>query len=703
MSTGQVTCTVGAGIAALTINNPPVNALSAAVRIGLMTGFERAEADPSVRAILICAAGRTFPAGADIREFGKPPVDPILPDLCNKIEQCAKPVVAAVHGTVLGGGLELALGAHYRIASPETSFGFPEIKLGILPGAGGTQRTPRICGAKSSLEMMLSGDAVTAETARRIGLIDKVAKSDLPAAARCYLRQLLESKRGTRPTRNRTDGIADTEKFLNECSEARAVLVRRPGIPAAQYVVDSVEKAAELPFDQGLAFERACFAKCLASRESAALRQMFFAERTAANPAALKRSSHRPINTIAIAGGGTMGAGIAVACLNAGLDVKLAEADEKKLEAATERICQSMGRAVTKGRISARQAEARLSAFDGCVGVAGLGGADIAIEAVFEDYDTKRLILSELSTLLSPDAVLATNTSYLDVEQLERACGGHGQFIGLHFFAPAHVMRLVEVVPTAKSSPDAVATGFALAKRLGKIPVRSGACEGFIGNRMQAAYREAADLMLLDGATPYQIDDAVRQFGFAMGIYEAQDLSGLDISWNRRKKMLQNSDPHRRYCALSDRLCENGWFGQKTNRGFYLYGQGRREKNRDVLKILEEVREDCGSKPILEYSPDSIQIRILAAMVSEASRILECGVAARPSDIDVVKVCGYGFPRWRGGPMHYADGFGIRRLADLISGWEKVDPTLWTGLPLLQRMAEDGASFESINKGLYQI
>ena len=703
MSAERVSCVVGDGIAVLTVCNPPVNALSAAVRIGLLSGIERSEADPSVRAILICAAGRTFPAGADIREFAKPPVDPLLPDLCNRIEFCAIPVVAAVHGTVLGGGLELALSAHYRIAHRNTAIGFPEIKLGILPGAGGTQRAPRICGAEPSLKMMLSGDAITAETAHKIGLIDRIADSDLPSAALDVVRQLLKSGQGARPSRDRTEGTADSETFLNKCSESRAALGRKTAVPASWCIVDSVQKAAELPFEQGLAFERACFAKCLASRESAALRHMFFAERTAAKPVDLPHSSPRTIERIAIVGGGTMGVGIATACLNAGLNVQLAEADDRKLSTAIARIGQSMNRSVNKGRISAREAESRLSALDGCVDLAGLSGADMAIEAVFEDYAAKGAVLSELSKCLGSKAVLATNTSYLDVERLERACGRHGHFIGLHFFAPAHIMRLVEVVPTEKSSPDAVAIGFALAKKLGKVPVRSGVCEGFIGNRMLAVYREAADLMLLDGATPYQIDDAVKQFGFAMGIYETQDLSGLDISWSRRKRLLKNRNPQRRYCPLGDRLCEAGWFGQKTKRGYYLYNEGRRVRNDAVLEILQDVRGECGSKPPRDFSAEDIQIRILAAMAGEASRILEDGIAERPSDIDVVKVCGYGFPRWRGGPMHFADDFGIRRLAELIAGWSRFDPQFWRNCSLLRRMADDGATFDSINNGLYHI
>ena len=702
MNNSYVKFAVAGGIAELVIWNPPVQALSANVRTGLWNQLDRAVEDNSVQAVLIRADGRTFPAGADIREFGKPPAEPSLPDLCGKIEDSPKIVVAALHGTVLGGGLELALSAHYRIADAGASMGFPEINLGILPGAGGTQRAPRIAGAAPSLELMLSGRPATAMRALGIGLIDRIAEGGLADSARAYTAELLAGGKGVRKTRERKEGIGDAAEFFAACAETEAKLAKKAQIPAARHIIDCVRKAADSTFETGMAFERECFLRCVSSPESKAMRHIFFAERTAAKPAG-DPVKPRDIRSVAVIGGGTMGSGIAASCLQAGLETVLIETDDISLAAAEDRVRAVIGRAVSRGRTEKSAADAQLARFSGHAGMGREIAADLVIEAVFEDLNLKSQVLMNISERLRPGAVFATNTSYLDVNRLAETCGRNPDFLGLHFFAPAHVMRLVEVVPTLWTGRAAESTAFSLVKRLGKTGVRAGAQEGFIGNRMLAAYREAADLMLLDGATPFQIDAAWREFGFAMGIYETQDLSGLDISWSRRKRLAKSRDPDKRYCSLGDALCERGWFGQKSGRGYYLYDGGGRRENPAVHELLADARRASGSDAAKEFTAQKIQFQILAAMICEGARILEDGGAVRPSDIDVVKVSGYGFPRWKGGPMHYADFTGIDRVRDLVSRLQEAEPKLWSVPDLLRKMAEERILFDSINKGLYQI
>ncbi len=681
------------GVARIVIDSPPVNALGHAVRAGLWQAVDQAEADPQVRIILIAAAGRTFPAGADIREFGQPPADPLLPDLCNRIEGCAKPVVAALHGTVLGGGLELALAAHYRIADPAARLGFPEITLGLLPGAGGTQRAPRLIGAEAALQMMLTGKPIPAAQAG--ALLDRLATGDLATDALAYAQELADTGAPPRPTCDRADGMADPDAFAAAVAAARDRIGNNPDLPAPSHIVDCVAAVPRLPFTAGLGLERAAFLACRDSAASAGLRHAFLAERRAAHVPE-SDAAPRAVDHVGIVGGGLMGAGIAVACLTAGQRVTLAERDAGAADKAAARVADLIRRAVTRGRATEAQAADRLARFAAVVGADGLAPVDLAIEAVFEDFDAKAAVFADLDAVLRPGAVLATNTSYLDIDALAATTARPGDVIGLHFFSPAHVMRLLEVVPGARTDPGVVATGFALAKRLGKIAVRAGNADGFIGNRILAAYRTATDFLLEDGATPAQIDAAMRDFGMAMGPYEVLDMAGLEISWARRKRLAATRNPAERYVRIGDLLCEARRFGQKTGRGYYRHDGGKPVEDTEVLDLIAAERARKGIAP-RDIGASEIQRRALAAMANEGARLLAGGIALRPSDIDVVLLAGYGFPRWRGGPMKAADMAGLPGLLDDLTRWAGAEGTFWTPAPLIADLVAQGRGFDDLN------
>ncbi len=643
----------------VTIDHPPVNALSADVRAGLARAIDQAASDPQVRAVLLTGAGNNFIAGADIREFGKPPRPPALPDVCNQIEASAKPVVAALHGAALGGGLEVALAAHYRVALPGARLGLPEVTLGLLPGAGGTQRAPRLIGAAAALDLMLSGKPLTAQAAVAAGLADELASGADPLAAGLdYTRGLLAQ--GAAPRRSR-DGQALADKAaalaaIDAAGQRSAATTR--GLFSPAKILEAVRAAVELPFDEGLRTERALFLQCLDSPQRAGLIHAFFAERETAKIPELKQARPRRLERVGVIGGGTMGAGIAVALLDAGLPVVMVEQDG-----------------------------------------AALGDADLVIEAVFEDMDVKQAVFTQLDRVVRPDAVLATNTSYLDVDRIAQATRDPGRVLGLHFFSPANIMKLLEVVVGRDTAADTVATGFELARRLRKIAVRAGVCDGFIGNRILAVHRQAADMMMEDGASPYDIDAAVRDFGYPMGPYQMVDLAGGDIGWATRKRRAATRDPALRYVQIPDRLCERGWFGQKTGRGFYLYPDGARHGTPDpeVLAVIDAERQRAGVAP-RAFSAEDIQRRYLAAMINEAANVLREGIALRPSDIDMVFLSGYGFPRHRGGPMHYADRVGLANVLADIRAYAKEDPAFWKPSPLLIELAESGRDFASLNQ-----
>ncbi|WP_421703408.1 3-hydroxyacyl-CoA dehydrogenase NAD-binding domain-containing protein [Aliiroseovarius sp.] len=693
----HVTYEVQDGVAVLTIAHPPVNALSFSVRSGLFDAVERADSDPTVRSVLIRADGRTFPAGADVREFGKPRAKPILSTVVARIEACSKPVVAAVQGTALGGGFEIALGAHYRLADRKARFGLPEVGLGVLPGGGGTQRVPRITGAGPALDLMLSGKPITAEKASDLGLVDALVDGDVATAGFAFARDLADKGAAPRPTCERRDGFNDVATY-SAAIAVRRVEAAKSSLAAPGKIVDCVEAAMLLPFETGIAMERAAFDDCENSEGARSLRHAFFAERRAAKVPELDGATLREVNTIGVVGAGTMGTGIAVACLDAGFPVTLVERDDEGLVRGVERIDAIYERSLTKGRIDEATRDLRMGLLSGTTRMEDLGRVDLVIEAVFEETSVKEGVFAQLDGVMKPGAILATNTSYLDINSLAATISRPEDVVGYHFFSPANIMKLLEIVVADKTDPNVVATGFALAKKLRKVPVRAGVTDGFIGNRILAAYRLAADFMLEDGATPAQIDAAMRAYGFPVGPYQVLDIAGLDISWARRKRLAATRDPAHRYVTVGDTLCERGWFGQKSGRGYYLYDEGSRVGREDpeVLQVIAEARAAKGITP-RSFTTEEIQARCLGAMANEGARLLEEGVALRPSDIDVVLFYGYGFPRWRGGPMMAADLRGLLVVENELKSWVEEAPEFWTPSPLWDELVKNGRHFADMN------
>ena len=684
-------------VALLTIDNPPVNALSHPVRAALAGMIERAAGDDGVDAVVIAAAGRTFPAGADLSEFGKPPGEPTLPALLALIEGSGKPVVAAIHGSALGGGLELALACHYRLAAEDARLGLPEVTLGLVPGGGGTQRLPRLAGARFALDLMLKGRPVSADDAAEAGLVDGVVEGDLESAAISFAQTLKEEDLGPRPTSEMTAGFADPGAYLAAVTAEREAN-RGTALDAPRRIVDCVEAALLMPFETGMAYERAAFEDLVASPQSAALRHLFFAERRAGRFPGLEGAVPKEIRTLGIVGGGTMGSGIAVALLNGDFDVTLLERDEGALETGVARIVDMMDGSVKRGRMAPETRDRRLDRLRGALDHAALSDCDLVIEAVFEDLTAKQAVFAALDSVLEPGAIIATNTSYLDVDLLAAGTNRAPDVIGLHFFSPASVMRLLEIVVGAETAPNTVATALALARRLGKVPVRAEVSDGFIANRMLVAYRKASDEMLEDGASVAEVDAAMRAFGFPLGPYQVADLAGLDISWARRKRLAPTRDPNERYVAIGDRLCEAGRYGQKNGHGYYAYQQGSTVAVEDpeVTRIIELERKAKGIAP-RRFSPGEIARRCLLAMVNEGARLVEEGIAQRPSDIDVAMVHGFAFPRWQGGPMKWADLAGLLLIRKDLQDLVPEDPALWAPAGLLTELVKNGATFDSLN------
>ncbi|OWY34460.1 3-hydroxyacyl-CoA dehydrogenase NAD-binding domain-containing protein [Herbaspirillum aquaticum] len=690
-------------ILVVTIDNPPVNALGVAVRRGLMSAIEEGEADAGVAAILVTGAGRNFIGGADIREFGKPPQSPLLTELCNRIEACSKPVLAALHGAALGGGLEVALAAHYRVALGNARLGLPEVQLGLLPGAGGTQRTPRLIGAQAALDMMLTGRHLGAKEALSLGLVDQLVEGDSADHARAAgLRELQALLDKHAPVRRSRDGkgLADTAATQAAIAAARAEAGKKSrGLFSPHKIIDAVEAATTLPFEEGLALERQFFLQCLDSPQRAGLIHAFFAEREVQKAPETRNAQPRRIEQIGVVGGGTMGAGIAVAVLDAGLPVTMIERDDEALARGRGHVEKTYDAQVAKGRLTQEARDAVLARLHGSTRYEDLSAADVVIEAVFEDLNVKQAVFAELDRVCKPGAVLATNTSYLDIDAIAASISRPADVIGLHFFSPANVMKLLEIVVPRQVASEVVATAFELAKRLRKVPVRAGVCDGFIGNRILAVYRQAADYLMEDGASPYEIDAAVRDFGFAMGPYQVVDLAGGDIGWATRKRRAATRDPRARYVHIADRLCERGWFGQKSGRGFYRYPDGPRSGAPDpeVLALIDEERARAGITP-RSFSKEDIQRRYLAAMINEGANVVHQRIALRPLDVDVTFLYGYGFPRHRGGPMKYADMVGLPNVLADIRAFAAEDPLFWTPSPLLVELVERGANFESLNQ-----
>jgi 3-hydroxyacyl-CoA dehydrogenase len=644
----SVTLIRDGSVGVILIDNPPVNAASHAVRTGLMAAFAEANDDPDVQAIVLACAGRTFVAGADVKEFGQPPRAPLLPEVVNAIEASPKPVVAAVHGTALGGGFELALGAHARIASSDAQFGLPEVKLGIIPGAGGTQRLPRLVGVPAAMEIAASGRRLSAAEAVKLAVVERIATGDLVDEAKTLARELIGQ-----PLR-RTGELAVPAFDADAADKQLAAIEKKArGQVSPGRAARMVLRAGSTSLQEGLAEERAAFRELVSSEQSVALRHVFAAERKAAKVPGIEGVEPRSVRTVGVVGAGLMGAGIAVSFADAGFSVVVVERDMAALEAGQARIRDIYQRVVKSGRIGETAMNERLSRLSYFDERKALAACDLVIEAVFDDLKVKQELFASLSGIVRPDAILATNTSYLDPDVIAEVVKGPERLIGLHFFSPANVMRLVEVVRTAKIAPDVLATGLAVAKKLGKLGVVSGVCEGFIGNRIFTAYRRECDFMLEDGALPQDIDAALEGYGFPMGLYAVNDMAGLDISWARRKRNAATRDPSERYVVIADRLCEAGRFGRKTGKGYYTYESGEKAVDPEVTALIEAASRDAGIER-RSFSSSEIVERVMTGIVAEGRKILAEGIALRGSDIDLVLINGYGYPAWRGGPMFQA-------------------------------------------------
>jgi 3-hydroxyacyl-CoA dehydrogenase len=684
-------------IGVVTIDNPPVNALGVAVVTGLKQAVERCLADPDVAALVLTGAGRTFIGGADIREFGQPrPADaPTLPEVIAGIEGCAKPVVAAINGTAAGGGLEVALGCHYRVAAPAARLGLPEVTLGIIPGAGGTQRLPRLIGLAAALDLILTGSLIPASRAQALGIVDELA-DDVVAAALSLAGTMAAENRPARKTRDMEDKLrADRGKpAIFDAARAKFAKQMR-GVEAPAAAMESVANAIDLPFDQGLAKEREIFRRCLASEQSRALRYAFFAERQAAKvPDVPPETPTQPIELAAVVGCGTMGGGIAMNFANAGIPVRILESSREALDRGMGIVRGNYASTVAKGRLSQDDMDRRMALVTGTLDDADLAQADIVIEAVFEDMAIKRQVFARLDTTCKPATILATNTSTLDVDAIAAATARPDKVIGTHFFSPANVMRLMENVRGANTSKETIATVMRLAKTLGKVGVLVGVCDGFVGNRMLHAYTRQAGFLLEEGALPQQVDKVVYDFGFPMGPFAMGDLAGLDVGWRIRKAREATRPKHLRYSTIADRLCEMGRFGQKTGAGWYRYEPGSRTPIPDpaVEQLIASVAAELGMARRRFTDPEILR-RGLYTMINEGAQILDEGVARRASDIDVIWLYGYGFPRHRGGPMFYADGLGLATVYDGLSRLYDEHGEWLKPAPLLARLAKQGKGF----------
>jgi 3-hydroxyacyl-CoA dehydrogenase len=681
------------GVAVITIDNPPVNALGADVRSAIAAHLAACQADAGVEAIVLAGRGRHFSAGADIRELGTTPRAgvPNLVAVIELLESSPVPVIAALEGTVAGGGLELALACDARIAARDTTLSLPEVTLGLIPGAGGTQRLPRLVGLDAALDMIVSGRRIDASHAARIGLVTDVPFADVVEAAVHLAGRL--SGRPRQRTRDLPAPPLDPGIFARH---ERSIARDARGRLAPRAALDAIREGLALPFADGLRHERQVFLSLVNGPEARALRHAFFAERAAARVPGLPDDTPTfPVRTVGVVGFGTMGSGIAASFANAGLSVRVVEADPAAMargRAAVGRIYES---AQSKGRLTAEEAAARLARIEAVDGYAAFADVDLVVEAAFEDMDVKRAIFAQLDAACRPDAILATNTSSLDVAALARGTTRPERVVGMHFFSPAHVMKLVEIVRPAGVSPATLATVVGLASRLGKIGVVVGVCDGFVGNRMLYAYRRQADFLLEDGATPEQVDRALTEFGLPMGPYQMADLAGLDISWRIRKRQAPTRPSHLRYSPIADRLCERGRFGQKTGAGWYKYEPGNRTPIADpeVTALIEAVSAERGITRRAVRDREIVE-RCMFALVNEGARLLEEGIATRASDIDVVWIHGYGFPRHRGGPMFWASEVGLARVAGVVRQLHEEQGELVVPSPLLLDLAQRGRGFD---------
>jgi 3-hydroxyacyl-CoA dehydrogenase len=687
-------------IAVIRLDNPPVNALSASVRKGIAEGLDRAAEAESIAAVILTGAGANFCGGADVTEFNTPLMvaAPDLHDLFALIEGFPKPVIAALNGLALGGGLELAMCCHYRVALARAMLGLPEVKLGLLPGAGGTQRLPRLTGAERALNMIIGGNPVAARELAKTALLDRVVDDDAVAGAIALVQEAADNKLPLKRARDISVVLPNAEAFFDFARGAVAPLSKH--YPAPVKIIDAVEAAVLKPFDEGIQVEAAGFAELLQGTVSKALRHIFFATRAAAKiPDVPASTATRPVRSVAVIGAGTMGGGIAMNFANAGVRVTVLETAQAALDKGLAVVKKNYESTLKKGRLTPAQFEERLALITGTLSYDDIADADLVIEAVFEDMGVKKQVFETLDRKARVGAILASNTSTLDLNQIAAVTHRPQDVVGLHFFSPANVTKLLEIVRGAKTAKDVLATALAVAKQIKKIGVVAGVCDGFIGNRMLNAYFRQMDFLLDAGALPQQIDRALENFGFAMGPYRVADLAGNDIGWSIRKR-LYTEYPDRPFSRIPDRICELGRFGQKTGAGWYDYKPGERAAlpSEAVTKIVLEESERLGLKR-RKVSDDEIVERALYSLINEGARILEEGVAARSSDIDIVYIAGYGFPDFRGGPMFYADTVGLANILRAMRGFAKgYRPDAWEPAPLLQRLAAENRGFASWGK-----
>jgi 3-hydroxyacyl-CoA dehydrogenase len=686
-------------VAVVTINNPPVNALSPGVPEGIEAAIEGAERDSAVRAIVVIGGGRTFIAGADIKELEKAAggqgTPPALRGMLAKIEDCRKPVVMAIHGTALGGGLETAMAGHYRVASPTAQAGQPEVNLGIIPGAEGTQRLPRLVGIPAAIDMCVSGRPVAAPEALELGLIDRIVEGDLLSGAVAFAREMA-ARGGPYPkTRERQEklGTPEANAPLFAAGREQARKTRR-NMTAPLLAIDALEAAAILPFEEGSKREREIITECLASDQARALIHAFFAERAVSKiPGLPQDTAAFPIRNAAIVGAGTMGGGIAMAFANAGIPVRLKDADPSALERGMATIGRNYENSVKKGRFSQEVMDQRMALIQPQLSYQGFDSTDLILEAVFENMALKKQVFAELDKIAKPACVLASNTSTLNIDEIAAATGRPHMAIGLHFFSPANVMRLLEIVRGKATSKEVIATAMALAKSLRKVGVLVGNCWGFVGNRMMLPYMREAQFLVEEGATPAQVDRALYDWGMAMGIFAVDDMGGIDVQWRVRQEHQPSEKPGLRQPLVLDKLYRMGRLGQKTGAGWYRYDENRKAiPDPEVVALIETTAREAGV-PRRSVSNEEIIERCIYSMINEGARILEEGYALRASDIDTVYLTGYGFPAYRGGPMWYADTVGLRKIFNRIREFHKQHGAQWEPADLLQRLAESGQTF----------
>jgi 3-hydroxyacyl-CoA dehydrogenase len=689
-------------VAVITINNPPVNALSPGVPEGIAQAVEQVQNDAAVHAAVVIGGGRTFVAGADIKEFGKMTSGksrgPGLLPLLLKIEDCYKPVVMAIHGTAFGGGLELAMAGHYRVCVRDAQVGQPEVKLGLIPGAGGTQRLPRLAGVAKAVEMCAQGDPVKAEEALQAGILDRLINGDLLAGAVVFAREM--AGKPVKKTRERNEKLGDATQNAVIFAAARETSRKKQrGMIAPVAAIEAIEAATRLPFDEGCQQEQKLFLECLFSDQSKSLIHIFFGEREVAKIRDIPKDTPlMPMNSAAVVGAGTMGGGIAMVFANAGIPVLLKEADQAALERGISTIKANYATSVKRGRFSQQVADERLKLITPTLAYDGFTNVDIVIEAVFEGMALKKEVFAQLDRICKPDAILASNTSTLSIDEIAGATSRPQSVIGTHFFSPANVMRLLEIVRGKATSKEVIATCMNLSKKLSKIGVLVGNCRGFVGNRMFHPYRREAQFLVEEGADILAVDNALYGFGMAMGPLSVADLAGLDVGWRIRKEYRHLEKPGVRQPLAEDRLCEMGRFGQKTKAGWFKYDEQRRQApDPEIAALVRKWAMEAGI-PQRQISVEEIVERCIYALVNEGARILEEGYALRAVDIDIIYLNGYGFPAYRGGPMWYADTVGLRRVYDRICEFERQHGETWKPAPLLKQLAELGKGFADFNK-----